>query len=110
MTKIFFFIKDGCNVSSFSKANEGFIVQATGLPNIMPFKQRKHPIHGRISSMRPSFALLANSGSQRLARPIIHASAFPLAMISSATQGSTIRPTVATGMETCFLISAAKTT
>ena len=51
------------------------------------------------------FALLAKSGSHRLARPIMHISAFPLAMSSSAIQGSVIRPTVATGIFTCFFIS-----
>ena len=99
-------ISAGKIVSSFSNEKEGFIVQAIGFPNISPFKQRKQPIHGRISSDFPAFALLENSGSQRLARPIIQASAIPFAINSSAIQGSIIRPTVVTGIETYFFIFA----
>ena len=105
MTRIFFLTSAGLSVSSFSSSKDGFTVQATRLPNIIPFKQRRQPMHGRISSSFPHFALLAKSGSHRLARPIMHISAFPLAMSSSAIQGSVIRPTVATGIFTCFFIS-----
>ena len=61
-------------------------------------------IQGLISSSKPLYDLLANSGSQRFALPIIQASANPFAMISSAIQASVILPTVATGILTCFFI------
>ena len=94
-------------VSSFSSAKEGLMVQATLFPNMIPFKQRKQPMQGRISSSFPSFALFTKSGSHKLARPIMQISVLPLAINSSAIQASVILPTVATGMETCFLISSA---
>jgi len=81
-------------------------VQLIGLPNIIPVKHLPQPIHGLISSVFPAFALFANSLSHKLGRPIIHASQTPLAINSSATQGSLIRETVATGIDTCFLISS----
>ena len=77
-----------------------------GLPNMIPVKHLPQPIQGLISSVLPSFALFANSLSHRLGRPIIQASHFPFAINSSATQGSLIRETVVTGIETCFLISS----
>ena len=94
-------------MSSFSISREGLIVQATRFPNIIPFKQRRQPMHGRISLSIPLSALLANSGSHKLALPIMQISALPLAINSSAIQGSVILPTVAIGIEVCFLISSA---
>ena len=47
-------------------------------------------------SSLPSNDLLENSGSHKLALPIIHASANSFAIISSAIQASVILPTVAT--------------
>ena len=76
------------------------------LPNIMPVKHLPQPIHGLISSVLPSNALLANSLSQIFALPIIHISHFPLAINSSAIHGSLIRATVATGILIYFLISS----
>ena len=73
---------------------------------MIPVRHLPQPIHGRISSIRPSLALLANSLSHKLGRPIIQISVLPLAINSSATHGSLIRETVATGIETCFLISS----
>ena len=81
-------------------------MQATRFPNIIPFRQRRHPIHGRISLSIPFSALLANSESHKLALPIMQISALPLAINSSAIQGSVIRPTVAIGIDVCFLISS----
>ena len=106
ITRIFFFSSASGTLSSFSNSKEGFMVQDTRLPNIIPFKQRRQPIHGRISSSRPSIALFTNSGSQRFARPIMQASAFPFAIISSANHGSKRRPTLVTGICTYFLISS----
>ena len=106
MTRIFFFSSASLIVSSFSISNDGLIVQDTRLPNMMPVKQRKHPIHGLISSTWPLIALLTNWASHKLARPIIQISALSFAINSSAIQGSVIRPTVATGIDTCFLISS----
>ena len=107
ITSTFFFSAAGARVSSFSSSKEGFTVQATRLPNMMPFRQRRQPMQGRMSSAFSAATLLANSGSHRFARPIMQMSALPLAISSSAIQGSVMRPTVATGMDTYFLISAA---
>ena len=62
-------------------------------------------MQGRIPSALPAAALLQNSASHRLARPIMQMSAAPSSISSSAIQASLMRPTVATGMLTCFLIS-----
>ena len=93
-------------LSSFSSSRDGLTVHATRFPNMMPFRQRRHPMQGRISSSLPSQAFCTNSGSQRFARPIMQISAFPFAINSSANHGSVMRPTVAIGIDTCFLISS----
>ena len=93
-----FFLAGSTAPSSCSTS--GFTVQAMGLPNMMPVRQRKQPMHGRMSSVAPAAALLQNSASQRLARPIMQASATPSSRSSSAIQASLMRPTVATGMLT----------
>ncbi len=103
-TSTFFFSAAGSKPAS-SCSTSGLTVQEMGLPNMMPFRQRRQPMQGRTSSARPAAALLQNSASHRLARPIMQMSAAPSSMSSSAIQASLMRPTVATGIFTCFLIS-----
>ena len=56
----------------------------------------------------PAAALLQNSASHRLARPIMQMSAAPSSISSSAIQASLMRADGGDGMLTCFLISREK--
>ena len=96
--------------NSTSRPASGFCMQVMGswcLSN-----RSQHPslqaMHWRMSSSRPSRALLGSSGSHSVARVMITMSASWFLMISLAVTGSLIRMTVKTGMSTSCLISAAQ--
>ena len=73
-TRMSFFAAAGSTAPS-SPSTSGFTVHEIGLPNMMPLRQRKQPMQGRISEVLPSAAFLANWASQTFARPIMQASA-----------------------------------
>ena len=104
ITNTFFFSTAGATASD---CTDGLTVHEIGLPNIIPVRQRPQPIQGRISSVFPANALLANALSQRLGLPIIQISVFPFAINSSAIHGSLMRATVETGIFRCLRISSA---
>ncbi len=64
-------------------------------------------MQARMSSVRPSRALLAISGSVIMARVMPHMSAWPLLSTCSAICGWLIRPATKTGLDTVALIAAA---
>ena len=92
---------------SCSKPISGLTAQRYWRFVVMPAKHSKQRMHGLISSALPARAFLGRSGSAIMARAASTTSALPEAMISSMSSGSPSAPTVATGVLTCFLISAA---
>ena len=62
----------------------GTLVHDSDASDFMNVFEAMKPAPSEFSTMLPSYTLFANSGSQRFARPIIHASAMSFAIISFA--------------------------
>ena len=93
--------------NSRSRPSFGFTAHLTCRWFIISWKQHRQPMHLRIISAFPAWALLHHSGSARCPRATPTKSQQPSISICSATSGSLMLQTAIIGMFTCFFTSAA---